>query len=225
MKVFVATPAYDGRVNTAFTVAMLQSFSRMSHAGIAARWETLDGCCYLPVARNKLVRSFLESDATDLFFIDSDVSWDPDGFMRVLNYDLPFVGGIVPFKTDKEGYPVSFKLDDNGKPVTHPDTRLIDTIMLATAFMRVRRDVFEAMMAKYGDEQLLVIERHPDGSESERYLNFFDCQKVKDRWWGEDARFCKLWTAMGGNVWADPDIDFTHTGTKAWAGNFGKFYG
>lgn len=221
MKVFVATPAYDGRVTTAFTVAMIRSFSLMAHAGIGAKWESLDGCCYLPVARNKLVRSFLASDATDLFFVDSDVGWDADAFLRVLQYDRAFVGGVVPFKMDKEGYPVNVKLDDKRLPVKDPETGLLDTIMLATAFMRIKREVFETIHAVHGDK-LLVIERNADGSESERYLNFFDCQHVGDRWWGEDARFCKLWTNAGGKIWVDPDIDFVHTGGKSWEGNFGR---
>jgi len=222
MKVFVATPAYDGRVHTTFAGCMLRTFSLLAQAGIPARWETLDGCCYLPVARNKLVRSFLQSDATDFVFIDSDVGWDPEGFMRMLTYDRDFVAGIVPFKTDKEGYPVNLAQGPDNKVVVDPETGLIEGTMVATAFMRVRENVFATLIRKYMDD-LVVIERDPDGSERERYLNFFDCQQIGDRWWGEDARFCRLWTDLGGKIWVDPNIEFTHSGSKAWLGNYHEF--
>lgn len=221
-KVFIATPAYDGRVHTAFTASLIMSFSRMAHAGIQATWESLDGCCYIPVARNKLVRSFLESDYTDMLFVDSDVGWDADGLMRLLSYDRPFTAGIVPFKIDQEAYPVHFQMKEDGTPSIDEETGLTEGIMVATAFMRIRREVFELMIEKYPDA-LLVVEKNINGDKDGEYMNFFDCVRLGERWWGEDARFCRLWTSIGGKIWIDPNIDFTHSGSKTWEGNFLKF--
>lgn len=142
--------------------------------------------------------------------------------MRLLALKQPFVAGIVPFKMDEEGYPVCVKTDENGKPVVDPETGLLAGTMVATAFMRLKEDVFATILRKYMDD-LLIIERAPDGKERERYLNFFDCQQVGDRWWGEDARFCRLWTDLGGEIWIDPDIEFNHTGPKTYVGNYHEF--
>ena len=102
------------------------------------------------------------------------------------------------------------------------ETGLLAGTMVATAFMRLKEDVFATILRKYMDD-LLIIERNPDGKERERYLNFFDCQQVGDRWWGEDARFCRLWTDLGGEIWIDPDIEFNHTGPKTYVGNYHEF--
>lgn len=40
------------------------------------------------------------------------------------------------------------------------------------------------------------------------------------QWWGEDFYFAERWREMGGTVWVDPDIHFTHSGFKAWEANF-----
>lgn len=39
-------------------------------------------------------------------------------------------------------------------------------------------------------------------------------------WRGEDFQFCADWIQRyGGEIWVDPNIDFTHRGTKMWKGN------
>lgn len=228
MKVFVATPAYDGRVTIEYAGSLLQAFNLLCAHGIQPHWETLAGCCYLPVARNKLVREFLKSDCTDLLFIDADVGFEPIAPMQLLSWDKDIVGGAVPYRADPLAYPAHPVCVDN-RMVTD-ENGLVETSMLATAFMRIRRRVFEKMIA-FADEQaklgkfqgLTVVERLANGNETDRYLNIFDCQQVGDRWWGEDARFCQLWRDMGGTVWIDPNLQFTHTGSKTWTGTYAEY--
>jgi hypothetical protein len=37
---------------------------------------------------------------------------------------------------------------------------------------------------------------------------------------GEDIYFNRLWCAMGEKIWIDPQVDFTHRGSRVWKGNF-----
>ena len=90
MKVFIATPCYDGRVDAFCAAAIMRELSILREAGIDALWFPLCGCCYLPVARNKLVREFLATDCTDLVFVDSDVYFEPGAMLKLL---LPEQGG------------------------------------------------------------------------------------------------------------------------------------
>ena len=49
-------------------------------------------------ARNKLVTQFLESDYTHLFFVDADISFTPDDFIRIVNVNKPIVTAPYPIK-------------------------------------------------------------------------------------------------------------------------------
>ena len=40
-------------------------------------------------------------------------------------------------------------------------------------------------------------------------------------WYGEDVYFCKAWRAMGGEIWIDPYIEFSHAGRKKWVNSLG----
>ena len=52
-------------------------------------------------ARNKLVTEFLKQDNyTHLFFIDADVTFEPQQFIRVLLYDKPITAAPYPIKNE-----------------------------------------------------------------------------------------------------------------------------
>ena len=51
-------------------------------------------------ARNKLVTEFLKTDCTHLFFIDADISFEPDDLIRVLAFNKPLVAAPYPIKKD-----------------------------------------------------------------------------------------------------------------------------
>ena len=78
-KLFIAIPAYDGKINIklAYNVAALMP-KAMQH-GIAVSMGDVSGCSIITMARNQLVHEFLKSDCTELLFIDSDVIATPDG--------------------------------------------------------------------------------------------------------------------------------------------------
>ena len=49
------------------------------------------------------------------------------------------------------------------------------------------------------------------------YYNIFETGVGADDWfWGEDYCFARKWTDDGQEVWVDPNIEFTHRGTKKW---------
>lgn len=214
MKVFLATPSYDGQACAGFEKSLKGTLRLLKKAGIPAQWETFNGCCYLPVSRNKLVKQFLEdSDATDFVFLDSDLEWDPEAFMRMLRIPVDIVGGAYPFKSKEESYPVWLKTE-NDRPMMGP-AGLVEAWTIPTGCMRVRRSAFQAIEAFYGKDAL-IIEEHSQNNSGElvnTYLNFFDTEKIGRKWWGEDTNFCRRWTMeMQLPIYVFPDMDFVHWG-------------
>lgn len=219
-RVHLLTPTYDGSCHVAMVKSLIEEIFILKSAGIAVTWDTYPGCCYLPIARNMLVKQFMESDGTDLIFLDTDVSWMPGGILKLLRWDRDIVAGIYPYKSDVESYPVVHLLDNDRRPVVDPITGLIEADAVPTGFMRIRRNVFEEMKEHY--HELKVIDRK-NPEKLVEYDCYFDTKQIGDTWYGEDIHFCKLWRAIGGRIWIEPDITFWHHGLKAWKGNWHEY--
>lgn len=218
LNVFIATPAYDGTVSIHLASSLITAMRLLDQAGVRVTWQTLSGCCYLPVVRNKLLKDFLAGEFTDLLFIDSDVGFGPEAVAKILTHDVDVVAGAVPYRTDDAEFPAVLFAEDN-KPIVQ--NGLLKAQMAATAFMRVRRGVFTKIIEEFGD-LMIVSEKDASGRETDRYLAAFDTQHVGTEWWGEDKRFCEMVRSLGIDVWIDPDLEFVHTGSKSWRGNFGE---
>ena len=217
-EVFIAVPTIDGKIDGRCHVSLCDSIVAARKRGHTAYTVLYPHCVYLAMVRSKAVEEFLASPATDLFFVDADQGFSSEEFIRVLESDHEIVGGVPPMKNDELQFPGLQCNTPEGYPLAGPDG-LIEYEVLGTGFMRIKRQALERFIAHYGEDDLLVIESNRDGSERRRYMNVFDTQKVGTTWYGEDVNFCRLWRAMGGKLWVDPNIDFSHTGTKTWFGN------
>lgn len=218
MKVFFATPAYDGTCHVAMVRSLIGERDLLREAGIEAEWRDHAGCCYLPITRNALVQMFLESDATDLIFIDSDIEWELGASWKLLKHiDKEVVAGAYRHKVDAESYPALCNGDADGRPVVDPATGLIRAMLVPTGFLKIRRSAFEKFRAHYGSRE--VIDRS-DPNNPKPYYCYFDTVRIGEQWWGEDLHFCNEWRAMGGEIWVEPDITISHHGLRRFEGNF-----
>lgn len=213
MKVFFATPIYDGKPCVDYTHSMIGTRDVLELAGIKSTDTFHAKDAYVHRARNSLCRKFLQSDATDLFFIDGDMGWDDKAPAKLLLLPYEFVGGAYPFKQDAEDYPVTVHTRPDGSPIVDPKTGCISAVMLPTGFWRLRRSVLEKMTPHcdwYWDK-------------GEKTVAFFETPIVDHEWHGEDPWFCKKWLSLGGQIWLEPNIDFVHVGTKEWRGNYHEY--
>jgi hypothetical protein len=190
--VFIATPTYDEWVCVEYATALAESAARLTQAGIEMRCAIAPGNPFLDIARNKLVEKFLETDGTDLLFIDADVGWDSQVLTRVLSYEQEVVGGLVP-KRDAKSDSIYHQ---NAITGVMSKEGLFQCLELPTAFMRIRRSAFSKLKQPY-----------------------FKIGAA-DKDFGEDIYFCRRWVETGEFLWIDSDIAFSHRGGKLWRGNF-----
>lgn len=190
--VFIATPSYDGGVCAEHASSLTETAIRLTQAGIGIYHAILPGNPFLDLARNALVKKFLESEATDLLFIDADVGWDAKVVTRILSYSQEVVGGLVP-KRDAKSDSVYHQ---NAITGIMSSEGLFQSLELPTAFMRIKRSAFAKL--------------------KEPYFKIGDTAKD----FGEDIYFCRRWVELGEFCWVDSDITFAHSGTKTWKGNF-----
>lgn len=196
-KVMLATTSYDTPA-AAYTFSIARSRQALHEAGIQSAYLLLQGNCHVDDARNAVVRDFLESDCTDLLFLDADVDWEPKDIVQLCQRDCDIVGGVYPYRREVgESMPV--RMMDGAKE----SDGLLEVEGLPTGFMKIKRHVLEKMASvapKFFDkiyETALVFDRPTPGPDKTR--------------WGGDIDFCNRWRAMGGRIFADAELRLGHT--------------
>jgi len=211
-KVFLATPAYSG-LSAAYTYALYTSALALKDAGIETELMILSENCHVDDSRNILVRDFLESDCTDLVFLDADLRWNAESLVKLIEHDADVVAGIYPLKEDWECYPVRIIYGD----IWSDEKGLIEVEAVPTGFLKIRRHVLQEL---YDDAPKFKgkadADQIPIGVIFERTMN--DGAR-----WGGDYTFCRKWAAKGGKIYIDPEMTFDHYGETLWSGNYGDY--
>ena len=194
----LATPSYDSP-SASYTFAISKSRRALHESGIQSAYLLLQGFCHVDDGRNAIVRHFLESDCTDLMFLDADVDWEEKDLVKLCQRDLDIVGGVYPYRREgSEEMPVRLKAG-----CTQAVNGLLEVEGLPTGFMKIKRHVLERMAdvaPKYFDkiyETALVFDRPTPGIDKMR--------------WGGDVDFCRRWREIGGRIFADQEIRLGHT--------------
>ncbi len=228
---FIATPAYSFGTTVPYSQSLFLLGNIAGKLGMDIGLE-FRGESLIPRSRNELMAKFLVSSYTHLFFWDADVQASPEAFMRLLLADKDVAVGVYPLKNYKNWppdpgitmqefeerqslysfMPTARESDDDGFVQVYP---------APTGFMCIQRDVFTKMMAAYPERRYVA-----DKPDDLDHFDFFDpfIEPVSRRYWSEDYGFCYLWHEIGGEVWADTELNFFHIGTKAYAGEFGHWF-
>lgn len=230
MKVIIATPFYEMRGFSPYISSLATTIKTLTMLGIEHEFWELAGDSYVARARNTICTKFLEdSEATDLFFIDSDMSWNADAFVRMLMLPEEIIGASYPAKNMWEVWTSHPKLTEDAghlRPMGRPlqdGSALLVAETVATGFMKIKRAALERFAEHY--PQLRYQEPGADQSKPDRmYIEFFATERGKDGlWYGEDRMFCKRLKEMGTEMYIYPNVNMGHFGVKGWSGNYDQY--
>jgi hypothetical protein len=207
-KVFIGIPIYK-EVPSFF----MQSLLALQHEWPFDNRPAVEVCQGDGVARsrNQLTAAFLRSDCTHLMFIDCDLVFNAAQVLRLIDHDLPVVGGLYPKKQDGKLEWVINTLPQQGAP---EKTGLCAVKYVGTGFMCIKREVFEAMRDAYPDSRYRA-----DYGNREMEFDFWPMsvyrknQEDEGRYLSEDWYFCQRWLDMGGKIYADSKVLLRHVGT------------
>ncbi|HRY07254.1 MAG TPA: hypothetical protein P5114_09045 [Hyphomicrobiaceae bacterium] len=213
--VMLAIPAYTGSINLLTNRSLMVDALALASAGVSLSLNDEVGNTLIEDMRAQMLHDFLESDATDLVFIDNDVAWPAGALPRLLSHPVDLVGGIYPQRKD----PITFSVRTKEKDVYPVDaeTGLVEVEGLHGGFLRITRACAEKMVDAYPD---CLIEL-----KGKVIPDLFARFKVPGthRKLGEDYAFCQRWIDIGGTVYLDAGFNMAHIGLKAYIGQFGKF--
>lgn len=229
MKVVIATPFYELKGFSPYIVSLTATVRMLTMYGIQWQFQELSGDSYVHRARNNMCDKFLEDpDNTDLFFIDSDMAWNPEAFINMCMLPEGVVGGSYPVKNGWDNWTSipELKVVDGEHRLQGRElgdgTALVEAHVLAGGFLRIKREVLEKFREHYPDLWYREPSTRPD-EPGRKYTQFFAAKDEDHQFVGEDHYFSKRLREMGMKMFIYPNANIEHFGVKGWFGNFDKF--
>ena len=205
LKVLIATPAYDGRLDVWYTTSLVNSVRIAQDNGIFLHPVFMSYDALVQRARNDLFRLALDYDA--VIWIDSDLEWNPMWIMELLGSDKDVIGGTYRKKTDDaEMYTVKTK------DLTATDG-LIKVDGMGMGFLKMSK---KAVQSLWDASQ-------PYQNEGREGRMICDIQIVDGQLVSEDNVVTRKLADLGFDIWLDPRMTCCHIGTKKFYGNFEDF--
>jgi len=216
MKVMIATPFYENKGYSPYIKSLFQTvYVLAKQSNLEFDFVEISGGSYIDNNRNMIANKFMNSDFTHLFFIDSDESWDVQGFLNILKADKDIVGAAYPVKNNWEYYGVTIHTHENGTPIVNSEG-LIRAEKVPTGFMKISKKVFEQLRDANPDDWYY-------GSDQEKIYNFFGHLTIDHIRYGEDISFNIRWQQIGGEIWLEPRCSIGHHGVQSWHGNYHEY--
>lgn len=104
-------------------------------------------------ACNRMAADFMYSDCDEMLIIDIDIVFTSKQIRQLLSHDVPLVYGIYPKKQeDTPACLCGFAVDPPVRPIQN--SPLTEVRRAGRGFMRVKREVFEAMKEESGGPAL-----------------------------------------------------------------------
>jgi hypothetical protein len=240
LQLFVATPVHS-EVSIHYTQALIE-FQQMCFKKKLKVSFHLIKSSLVTQGRNLSVAGFLESKATHLLFIDSDIYFQGKSIFSMLKADKHIISVPYPLKTlmwDKAFQKMQegrIKSADDIRRALHtypmkvPDVNninldkgVMEVTDSPTGCMLIKREVIEKMIEKYPDKEI-VQKTVINGKyvNKPNMWNFFDTlHDPKEKTYnGEDFAFCKLWRDIGGKCYAFVNDAIVHVGEHQYQGKF-----
>lgn len=211
-RVMIGMPVGSGSVPWPTAMSLMNSVRVCDREKIPVRISASVGCSVVQWARNAVVAEFLKSDATHLFWIDSDIVWTPNDFIRLAAFGAAYdvIGATYPFKSDPPTCLLNTPgAEDEYEINGHGNVRVSS---LGLGFTLVKRDVIVRLaetkptvndpLNGITGPDMFAVGRRPDGTA-----------------YGEDIKFFDDVHDLGYAVWLDPSINLGHVGQKIYQGS------
>lgn len=237
----VATPCFGGQVSSIYAssiFALQRALHGMSNVDLTLHMR--DGDALITRARANLVTLFLDDpSATHLLFIDADIGFSPQQVFRLVESGAEVVAGVYPIKrvnwdkaaramrAGRANLPAAsldYVLEVNDPDRVAVVNGFTRVRFAGTGFLMIRRHVLETMCAHYSALQFHREHSHDALAGSHNRFALFECMidPADGTYLSEDFAFCKRWTDIGGEIWADLDSRLDHVGPSVFHGDVGS---
>ncbi len=226
MKLLIATPCFGGLLHSDYICSLLTSLRILHNEGISCAVHHIKNESCIGRARNSCATFFLQGDFTHLLFIDADQVWLPQDILRIVRSKRTLVGGCYP----KKDYPIDLNFTPQEEHAAYfpggakpPElfaeyAKLADAEgeipvqHLATGFMLIAREVFEAL--KPGCPTYSARQNQHD--EHRTQWDFFPAGVMGGYYQTEDFSFCSQAREAGHPPYLNVHVVVDHIGSHTY---------
>lgn len=201
--VIIATPSGTGRVCASYAYSLVETVRAAAAFGIVVRPLFVAHDALVQRARNDLLLMCRET-GFDVVWIDDDMEWSPDDFMKLIGCGVDVVGAAVRKKTDeRDEYNI---VPAEGKTVSD---HLLEVLSVGTGMLFMSGVAIDALW-RSGAPYL-------ENRRQKRWA--FETLVANGLLMSEDVAACARLREAGFSIHIRTDVNPRHWGTKAWRGD------
>jgi len=232
----IATPCFGGQISVLYAASLfkLQSVVR-SYSDVSLKILFKDGDALITRARASLISQFLDDPtATHLLFVDADIGFEPEQVLRLIECGADMCAAVYPIKRidwDRVRTAIESARQNPAAAamqyvfeVENPNAVIakggfVKVRYSGTGFLMIKRAALERMCALYPQLRYRRDHSLDAASPSENRFALFENMIAEDgTYLSEDFAFCKRWTDIGGEIWADLNSKLNHVGPMTFRG-------
>lgn len=221
MKAIIGMPSGRGDVRVEVMSSIIHMIKEMDKLDIETEFVCVS-YAEPSVARNRLVKYFLDDSADLLIMQDDDVAIVPTIVKRILEFDAPMVGIYLPqrrlnlkqftghVRSGLSARAAAHATSPPIRPTTEQDNCILEVDKIGGGFLALKREAFQ-LIDQAG--QVTEYAFGLPGSQS-TYKGYFNnvIEEGGANYLGEDYSFCWRYKKAGGRIFAYKGPGITHYG-------------
>ena len=208
----IALPCHGGIVSEKTTMSLFNLGKLLVRNNIPHGLLTQANSSLITQGRSKCANFFLNNtDHEYLFFLDSDIGFNPEDVLKLLLHQVDIVSGPYPMKT----IPIRYCYD-----IIQPEQRKGDLVKIegnGMGFVMIHRNVFSKMAQNFPDLKYIPSLKDSNYPPTEAELNnsyhYFMEHKADNAFMSEDKSFFYRAIMVGYDIWLDTSIKLQHIGS------------
>lgn len=212
MSILIGLPCYGGVVSDKTTNALFKLGKQFVRNNIDHGILTLANESLISRGRSRIANFFINNTEFEyLFFLDSDVGFEADDVLKLLNYNKEMVCGAYPMKT----IPLKWNFT-----ITEPKQREGDLVAIdkiGIGFSLIHRNVFIRIAKQYPELKYIPTNEstthNPTEQEYDNSYHYFHEMRQGDIYLPEDLSFFTRARNVGMQAWMDTSINLCHVGS------------
>lgn len=216
--IYIGTPVYQNVVNCEYMDGVIQLVHRATKGEFNIIRPPVIGDSLVTRARNSVLHNFFMTEATHLMWIDSDIGFNADDVLSLVNSGHDFTCGAYPKKSQPQpasgadmqyivGRSADMAVDENG-------WESVD--VCGTGFMCWTRSTAERLLEAAREHPY----KHGSFDDKFEYRVFHNDISPDLVYLSEDYWACVEWRKLGERIWLNPNIKLSHAGIATWRGDY-----
>lgn len=233
----IAMPCFGGQISIVCAASLFKLQRLLQrYSNFNLKFLFKDSDALITRARASLIAQFLDDPrATHLLFLDADIGFEPEQVVRLIECGAEMCAAVYPIKRiewDRLRSTIAtarpnpaaaalqyvFEVDDPNAVTQRGG--FVKVRYAGTGFFMIRRNALERMCERYPQLQFKRDHSIDAATASDKRFALFECMIDENgTYLSEDFSFCKRWTDIGGEIWADLSSKLSHVGPVTFAGD------